>query len=392
MGRRLNRLSRSQRAVRVVISIWQTVTFIIVTCSETTIVKVLDLIKNLSLEDREKIGSVLASAPRDVAVGAQPSILVTDKSFWTEEGKSALLSRNDCLTENTFPTFQRRVKDWVQRLGLAHTPVDTSNLDCAPDFMRIFQKDADRTVEEQKRRVNYIEGLCLVHQKLQDYHQGGGYICALLSIFLSKEDLARIMWWLNASPRHHLGYYKAQPSRFFLDSMTLYELTKIYMPALSDHLTSLGFVKQNYHMFCVKWFVGLGLHMMPYSVLLTYMECFLFHDIEFIFKFSLVYLHTLEKEIIDRKTMTEVNGLLRNEDLGDHKKPHPLIKAWPEQDFFRGVIAEALKVNLNDKVNFNDLREREHREGGELLAQRTERIKEMEAECSDDEIVFSDED
>lgn len=320
------------------------------------------------------------------------SVLVANDSFWAEEGGSALLSRNDCVTGHTFSTYQKRVRSWPSLLNIVDSPVDTSNLSVTDDAQRIFTRDAERTVESPQRRLEYTQALSLVYQRVRDYHQGQGFICAFLSMFLSREDVARVVWYLHDSTRHHSGYYKGAPQTFVADAMVMNELAKIYVPNVVAHLEKMGFVKDNTHMFCVKWFVGLGLHMMPFSVLFSFMELFLFHGHDFLFRFSMVYLQNLEAEILKRTTMTAVNALLRNENVDDHKKPHPVIAAFPEAEFFNHVIEKALQFNLDSSVDYKALREREHTAYAALMEARAQRMQQMKDDDSGDEIVFSDED
>jgi len=303
------------------------------------------------------------------------------------------MSRNDCVTEKTFETYQTRVRSWPSLLKVVDTVVDTSQVCVDEDLLRIFTRDAERTVEDPARRCAYINALSLVHRKFGDYHQGGGYICAFLSIFLSREDLARVMWFLDESTTHHHGYYKGEPQIFVADAMVLNELTRIYFPKLLQHLEKVGFAKDNTHMYCVKWFAGLGLHMMPFSTMFSFIELFLLNGREFLFQFSMAYFQELETAIMSNAAMNLVNALLRNEHIDDHKKAHPSISAWPEVKFFEKVLRNATLFDLDSKVDFRDLLEKEHARYAETVLLRRARMDEMKKKDmeSDDEIVFSDE-
>eukprot|EP00397_Hematodinium_sp_SG-2012_P018622 GEMP01019083.1.p1 GENE.GEMP01019083.1~~GEMP01019083.1.p1 ORF type:complete len:380 (+),score=105.22 GEMP01019083.1:171-1310(+) len=368
--------------------------------------KVLAQFSALSISEQEHLAPLLqvakgqsaASAsgahidePRRAANAAYTPVLVNDGSFWSTEASSALMSRNDCVNSKTFGTYQRRVRSWLHILKIEDTPVDASRLSVDASAERIFTRDAERTVESPARRIEYIKALSLVYQKVGDYHQGQGYICAFMSMFLTTEDLARVLWFLHESTQHHSGYYKAEPQSFVADAMVMYELAKVYVPHVVTHLENMGFIKDNAHMYCVKWFTGLGLHMMPFSILFSFMELFLLHGRDFLFRFSIVYLANLESEIVKRTSINAVNSLLRNENVDDHKKPHPVIAAWPEVDFFHHVIEKALQFDLNSALDYKSMCEKEHHLHTQLMAQRRARVAEMAAEASDDEIVFSDE-
>jgi len=358
--------------------------------------KILELFAQLSLEEKRKIAPRLnevVPVPDHLQEAPEPvaSIFVRDESFFTEEGNSALLSRNDCIDVNTFGYHQHRIKSLITTLKLNNVEVKEDDLTCTEEFRRIFARDADRTVEKIWRREEYKKALTVIHQKLQDYHQGGGYVCAFLSIFLKTDELARIIWYLHESPNHHAGYYKAKPENFIKDAVTLYELLNIYLPELNAHLTKCGLVRDNVHMYCVKWFIGLGLHFMPFKQMFHFIEVFMYTGVEWLFKFSITYLRLLSSEIMEKKQLDQINSLIRNEDTGDHKKAHPHIKAYPEQNFFQCVFKDALEFDLNEKCNFKELRERTHQEYGEVLQKRKEKEEAMKAGESDDEIEFSDE-
>jgi len=111
---------------------------------------------------------------------------------------------------------------------------------------------------------------------------------------------------------------------------------------------------------------------------------------EFLFKFSICYLQLLAPEIMQIGTLDKVNSLIRNEDAGDHKKAHPLIKKFPEEKFFNRVFKDVMEFDLNEKCDFKKLRKETHESYGAVLQARKEKEEAMKAGESDDEIVFSD--
>jgi len=105
-----------------------------------------------------------------------PALLVEGESFedfMAEESESALLTRNDCLDIDSHKECQQRVLSWLE-LGdppLYEVPVNVKEMRETTyegldetqigTLERIFRRDADRTVLEEKRRLRFIEVLRL---------------------------------------------------------------------------------------------------------------------------------------------------------------------------------------------------------------------------------------
>ena len=106
--------------------------------------------------------------------------------FFKEEGESALLTKNDCFDPSNYEEYRRRVESWVDLvrerarvLNVEFPEVDRdhiekNNLTVEPHFIRIFQRDADRTLFNVLRKAEFMECLKLGNVELKDYHQGYG--------------------------------------------------------------------------------------------------------------------------------------------------------------------------------------------------------------------------
>ncbi len=79
-------------------------------------------------------------------------------------------------------------------LILSTGEVDVSLADKVTDgaALRIFDRDADRTVMNERYKVSYKQALRIGYYETQDYSQGGGYITAFLSLFLPVDQLAQV--------------------------------------------------------------------------------------------------------------------------------------------------------------------------------------------------------
>eukprot|EP00392_Amoebophrya_sp_AT5.2_P007980 g7999.t1 len=258
---------------------------------------------------------------------------------------------------------------------------------------RIFRRDADRTMLHEHRRLRFIDTLTLCNVELQDYHQGGGFIAAFLSLYLPQEDVARIMSHLH---RHEMrGYFKAAAQGFVSDSRVFHELFKLYLPNLNAHLEKHQMNSENTQMWCIKFFVGMGVHFMPFTILFQYFEACLQHGHEFVFKFGISWLRHLETHLMLATSTSSLTALLRNEHPTDQTKSHPALWGGDirrEIDTFEEILANAHSVNLSKFGDFAELRRRKADEFERLMVQRQLRMQELAAEVDDCEGDFSDED
>ena len=130
-----------------------------------------------------------------------------------------------------------------------------------------------------------------------------------------------------------------------------------------------------------KWFNGLCLHVLPYEALFPFVEQFIVEGYGFLFKFALALIGRVKGGLL-QCAQTQVNTLY--EHLRLDAKLYPDDKdggAW-----FVEMVEEAKAVEL-DVAAIASMRKEEE----ERLAEHRRKVAEREAEYSDDEIVFSDE-
>jgi len=315
-----------------------------------------------------------------------------DDTFWFEEANGALLSRNfGYLKPNAMEALREKFKQLVDLVPVKVDVDPAQSHQCTDEAsLRIYQRDADRTFDVEWRKKEFIDALklCWVYGG-RDYQQGLGYIVAFLMLFLDKVSVVRIALSLEKSPNHSLGYFKAQPTDFVRDARVMHRLIEALFPDVAAHMKSNGLVLMNCHMYCVKWFSGLGLHFFPFEHMLRYYQLYLSHGVEVSVRFSLAYIEALRSELLGCFGTNEVSALLRNE-AQDHKKAHALVQKRGDQ-FFPSVMDRMMSLNLQGH-DIATMRQKE----GELVAQemreKQEKIDKMKAEESDDGIEFSDED
>merc|ERR1712048_1255138 len=94
---------------------------------------------------------------------------------------------------------------------------------------------------------------------------GLGYIVAFLFLLLDKVSCVRVALAFHRSPLHSSGYFAAQPDSFVRDARVMYRLFDRLLPSIAEHMRKHGLLLENCHMYCVKWFSGLGLHFLPFG-------------------------------------------------------------------------------------------------------------------------------
>jgi len=264
-------------------------------------------------------------------------------------------------------------------------------------FLRIFLKDAERTYvpksdpEQQartlKRHEAHVHILRTVVSEVNDYHQGMGYIAAFLGLFLAPGQVCRFMLAMHRDPKYAKGYFSATPQRFVADAHVLNRILAIRRPALHAHFSKHGVLPE---MYATKWFVGLGLHVLPYSALFDFYELYLEHGHSYLFRFAVAYVEAFEKDLLSAKDTSGIMTILRAEDPKcDWKPPADMIARHEKDDIFGQIVRSAVDIDLD--VDLDTMRTEEGIRVAEAVERARKRDQELKDMYSDDEIVFSDE-
>lgn len=328
--------------------------------------------------------------------------MIRDPQFWEDEHDSPLLSRNlGYVSLETADECCERAKQWIDLLGVneaAPVDADFKRLEAergTEDAIRIFSRDAERTwvpkddaVTQARtlvRQKAHISNLEMIWFETRDYHQGLGYIAAFLSLFLEREDIVRIGVNLHRSPKHSMGYFKGEPQAFVRDARVMMMLLEKQFPAVHAHLQKNGAVPE---MFCVKWFVGLCVHVLPFRELVQYWDMYFTHGTHFVFKFALSYIKRFEKDILAAKSTSELMTILRCEEPAADWRICSLMAN--QEGVFQEILDDSLSIEL--PADIESMRE----EVGEKVAHDCERAKQRmkelaELDSDSDGICFSDE-
>lgn len=304
---------------------------------------------------------------------------LSEESFWEEEGGSALLQTNTHAFVSGHATeLVQRVQGWAALCGASDKDVPEFEVD-VDAATHVFKMDADRTFKSPARRRRFIRVLLLAQKRHGDYHQAMGFVISFLMLFLDDNEILKIVYTLNDEPKYNPGYWKASPAAFKRDAEVYWQLLNedpVTAP-VAAHVTKCGVVPEAY---CQKYFVGLCVHLLPYSTLMTFIESYLVHGWEFLFKFAITVFRSLAPRIL-ASTTAGIFELMRLD-----PKQTPI----EQTEFFDDLVQKALEAEI-DLAAIPGKREVCMVAVEEHLRKVREAEERRKAEESDDEIVFSDE-
>ena len=321
--------------------------------------------------------------------------------FWHDENDSPLLARNfNFVDKDNLDELIKRVESWADLCtGFQDIALKDNQHELCKDeqFLRIFRKDAERTYvpkhdpEQHKRTLErhdmHIYILRTVVSEVNDYHQGMGYIAAFLGLFLEAKVVSKFMLALHRETKYSKGYFSATPQRFVADAHVLNRIIAQRRPTLHAHLAKHGVLPE---MYATKWFVGLGLHVLPYASLFDFYELFFQHGYAYLFRFGIAYVEKFEDKLLAAKDTSGIMTILRAEDPRcDWKPTADMIARHEKEDIFGQIVKEAVDIDLG--VDLEAMREEEGIRVAEAVERARKRDQELKEMYSDDEIVFSDE-
>jgi hypothetical protein len=267
--------------------------------------------------------------------------MIRTPHFFEDERDSPLLARNyRFVNPQTIEALTARVEalkdlltdeETLAAVNAAKTKEPTTD----ESMLRIFRKDAERTYVEKsdevtqartlERQDRHVEILAKVGGVMNDYHQGMGYIASFLGLFQSVDQVVEIMLYLHFSPKHSSGYFSATPARFVADGRVLTDIIKTADEQLVSHISNHGILPE---MYMSKWFIGLGLHVLPFEHLIEFYELYLSKGVSFLFAFGFAYLNKFRTLLIAAKSTASLMTILRAEDdTADWKLPKSIDKA-----------------------------------------------------------------
>jgi len=308
--------------------------------------------------------------------------MLQSPKFWKAEAEAPLMTKNRGFlsADNTSQILERTAK-WnslikkTQEQDLSSIPT----LDQLKDVekpQRIFVKDAERTFFDDEHRKNLIKVHTLVNSKFGDYHQGLGYVTSFLLLTHDVPTTVSILSEVNQNEFYLPGYWKAEAVGFAIDAYVFDHLLEKFHPDVRKLLQDKFILPETY---LQKWFIGLGIHVLPFDALFLFFEMFLQHGYTFLFQFGLSFFEHTKDAILKAKQQADIYAILRLE----NKK---------EEDLALQIVEKALKYDLSE-FNFKELRTKMYEE---KLKARLEAAKKSgfvnQQESDDEEDSEEDED
>eukprot|EP01114_Cavostelium_apophysatum_P017182 TRINITY_DN5041_c0_g1_i1.p1 TRINITY_DN5041_c0_g1~~TRINITY_DN5041_c0_g1_i1.p1 ORF type:complete len:368 (+),score=89.70 TRINITY_DN5041_c0_g1_i1:1302-2405(+) len=302
--------------------------------------------------------------------------MLRNPDFWKHEGDAPLLTKNrGFINRDSTDQLLERAAKWPSLLPLDSAPApkvpfEKYSIEGEPD--RVVIKDAERTFFGDEHRKHLIRVLSYLRSEFGDYAQGASYVTSFLMLFLDVDVVVKIMLLLNQNQRYLPGYWKAEAVAFATDAFVFERMLSDFNPAVQKHLVE-KFVFPNTYV--QKWFVGLGIHVLPFEALFDFFEEFFASGYPFLFRFGLSLVDKVQEPLLKAKEAAKIFSLLRLDDRA-------------EEDQSVAIVRDAKNFDLS-KYSFDTLRPQLFNE--KLKAQLDAAAKAMEAKKEEDDDDSEDE-
>lgn len=240
------------------------------------------------------------------------------------------------------------------------------------EVARIFALDAERTFKTASNRQKLCRILEKTYERIGDYHQGQGFVIAFLSLFLEPWEVISLVQKLHTN--YLKGYFSCQPFTYIRDARVLFLLLKEVDAELYEHLDQL-LVPET---FVSKWFIALNIHVLSFPYVVEFIAQLLAEGETYLFKYGLKFLLHFREEILNTSDVSLILAILRLDK-----------SVLPTTEYERNVVyGEILR---GDVEGVEGLGKRVEELRGMLAEELRQSLERKEADYSDDEIVFSDE-
>jgi len=231
-------------------------------------------------------------------------------TFWNTEVEAPLFQRNEgFLKKEDWEKIVPVVQKWGGLVNAKELPADfiwPESTTISEENQRIVLRDAERTFlgEEQRQRLQRV--LTAFIHRYGDYAQGLSYVTSFLLLVFDEAATMSILVELNE--RYVPGYWKHEAIGFATDALVFGELLSQKHESIAAHLRQAFILPETY---CQKWFVGLGVHVLPFELLFEFFEGFLGGGSRYLFQFGLSVVEHLCEEILCSRDSANLYALLR---------------------------------------------------------------------------------
>eukprot|EP01086_Lenisia_limosa_P004386 TRINITY_DN19651_c0_g1_i1.p1 TRINITY_DN19651_c0_g1~~TRINITY_DN19651_c0_g1_i1.p1 ORF type:complete len:315 (-),score=87.32 TRINITY_DN19651_c0_g1_i1:45-989(-) len=228
------------------------------------------------------------------------------EGFLDRVKEAPLFNRDGGFVEEKAEGIFDIVKEWPELTGLTEELPLSVSADLVPE--RIVVHDAERTFLDEEDRKYLSQILATMNEALADYAQGMSYVTSFLSLTIEKDELVKMLLKFAKSDKYIPGYWKHEAVSFVRDAYVFFDIAKTVVPEASKYIESNFIFPET---FAQKWFVGLCVHVLPFSALFQYFESFIREGYVFCFKFGMAVLKHFEARILALKNAGEIYALLR---------------------------------------------------------------------------------
>ncbi len=250
----------------------------------------------------EDVTSGLAAlALGDVVAG--PNLLL----FLEAEKLGAVLQlrRGFCSDEREAQRVSDRARAWLKFISPASWGVwETTSATVAAS--RLQKEDVVRSFADDKHRAALTELVVRLQQALGDYSQAMCFVAAYFSIFLSPERAFEMVWTL-AHNNDYVGKRWWDRVAFGTEAFAFQELLREHDSAVAEHLASLHVLPEA---FTQRWFLALGVNVLPFSQLMQITDAFLEQGAVVLHRMGLAIVRVCRDKILAAKETGKIIALL----------------------------------------------------------------------------------
>lgn len=164
---------------------------------------------------------------------------------------------------------------------------------------RLIREDVPRTFAVEAHREVLVDTMVRLQECLGDYSQAMCFVAAFLSIFMPRAGAFALTVSLAQSPKY-VGQRWWNRVAFGTEAFTFAELLVQHDPAVAAHFETLNVLPEAYTQ---RWFLAIGVDVLPYRCLLDLVELFLEHGVVVLHRLGLAIVAAHRDQLL-AKTQT----------------------------------------------------------------------------------------
>ena len=255
----------------------------------------------------ESLGSLELSA-KAVKDGSKTGAQVTE--FLDSEKDAAVLRlRKSFLTQSEEASAVTKITAEWMRYILPETRgvfATTKGIDDGATPSRLQKEDVVRTFASEPNRAMLLDLVVRLQQVLGDYSQAMCFVQAFCAIFFEPKRAFELTVTLGQSD-HYVGNRWWDRVAFGTEAFAFLEMLRLHDLQVFKHLESLYVLPEAYTQ---RWFLALGVNVIPYVYLLPLMDAFLKDGAVVLHRFGLAIIKTCRKELLEAKETGRILSIL----------------------------------------------------------------------------------